>query len=211
MWLGGKSAAEKVKLLQTMRAECDKSKSASCFRVSSFRSFAVVFARAEAVESLEKLMGFYAKDPVGAKATQGQLATEREQFASLTARVAELEASLAHDEQRVDDSTVTDTESELDGYDDNDDDDFNVDALGAALRSVLSPGARPASRACRVVFVSLILRKCARKSRQRFRRPTRRSMWRRWRRLCAAPACMRTRAATRRSAMRHISLISSLH
>lgn len=58
-----------------------------CVRVCLFGSHLFL----ESIASLEKLLGFYAKDPAGAKATKEELDRERNLLTSLRARIAEIE------------------------------------------------------------------------------------------------------------------------
>ena len=117
--LKNKTEAEKRSLLASYHAEMSKQE--------------------KAVESLEKLLGFYQKDPAGAEKIRPQVEKERASLDSLRERVAELEQSLQADTPTASVVSSEEQSSEYgDEYDDEyyEEDDFNVDALSAALRDM---------------------------------------------------------------------------
>ncbi len=107
--LTGKTDAEKQSLIASFRGQVEKQE--------------------KTVASLEKLLGFYAKDPSGAASTKVQLDVERAALQSLQLRISELQAFLT--------PVPSASPGALEEQDDDDvDDGFDVDALSVALRGV---------------------------------------------------------------------------
>ncbi len=116
--LSGKTDAEKQSLMESFRGQ--------------------VAQQEKTVASLEKLLGFYAKDPTGAASTRVQLDKEKDVLRQLQVRIAELRNSLSANASgsNLNSSSSIAASSVSASEEEEDDDDFNVDALSTALRGV---------------------------------------------------------------------------